>query len=104
MHLSEDLVQAHLDGELSEGQEKVCVQHLQHCASCHEKFEALQNRGNANRSRLDALLPAEKAPHPDVLLKRIQTERETEGSRVFQWKPAWAAAVGFAALIAAFAF
>jgi len=103
MHLSEDVLQAYRDGELTEQKTEATRRHLETCTACQELLSQNEQSQRAIQMRLDTLSPDEgESPEADVLLKRVKTAIPETLVRKSRWKPAWAAIVAICALTAAF--
>jgi hypothetical protein len=102
MHLSEDVLQAHMDRELSEQESEATRQHLEKCMSCKELFSSIQQSQSEIQTRLNTLVPDEDdLPEPHVLLEKVNTSSPQTLARKIRWKPAWAAVIATCALAAA---
>ncbi len=100
MHLSEDVLQEYLDRELSESKFQEVEEHVNDCSRCSDSLAEMRTRANANRSRLDALRPADVPVDDSILFARIQARKNETPARKWRWKPAWAAAIAVVALVA----
>ncbi len=104
MHVSENLLHSYLDHETSEEESNDVQKHLRNCNICREEFARIQKRAEANRQRLDVLLPAEEPADDATLLRRFQERQSDSAMRKSKWKPAWAAGIAIAVLITGISF
>jgi Putative zinc-finger len=111
--LEDGLIQARLDGELSESELKMVEAHLAACAECRARAQNLEARSAQVRGALASLEPEEAPADARVALARFRAEHGGEPlapsswlARAFarRWRPAWAAAGFVGLLVACFSF
>ena len=104
MHLSEDVLQQYLDGELPESESRIAEKHLNECANCGDSLAEMRKRANANHSRLDVLSPVDKPMDGALFYARVMARKSEPPARKWRWKPAWAAAIAISVLVAGLYF
>jgi putative zinc finger protein len=107
MHLTENILRAHIDNELAESERLSVAEHLEGCKECSNQIAEIKDRAERIASQLDIL--AENEPSvlsAEPLLSRIPKSPPTQPRKyagVARWRPVWAAAVA-AMLVVGFAW
>lgn len=111
--ISDPILRARLDGELSEAQRLEVEKHCHSCANCRGRAEAIAENYRQVQSILSALAPDEgKTPDARIAFARFRERRagypaalsSPERLSARRLVPAWGAAAAVGAIIALFAF
>ena len=101
MHLSEELLQAYQDRELSEEEMEHARHHLEMCADCQKQLADFQKSHSEIQRHLDLLVPdSVESPEAKLLFQKVKNASSDTSTRP-AWKPAWAAIITIFALSAA---
>jgi len=106
MHLTESILRAYLDHELSDEEQTSTSEHLRQCQGCNDQFASLQKNADLVRGLLSATAPA-AIPDPADAFKRFETTKMAEPRGFLErfshtiMRPAFAALAAVALVIVA---
>lgn len=105
-HLTEDILQTYLDGELSVSNRTEAAAHLSTCPTCRSRLEAVSARSARAATHLSALAPtpAEASPSGHNILMKLKDKQGKEDTSMIRkllsprFRPAWMTLIVVAAL------
>src|SRR5574337_422461 len=85
-HLTEDILQTYLDGELSVSNRTEAAAHLSTCPTCRSRLEAVSARSARAATHLSALAPtpAEASPSGHNILMKLKDKQGKEDTSMIR--------------------